>query len=328
VLNLSFGTDSAQSELLDPLSYAVEAAWKKGIVVVVAVGNDGPTASRVTMPAANPYVIAVGAADPNGTEARADDIVASFSSRGSAARHADLLAAGRSVVSLRVPGSYIDTYYPGARVADASGALRFFRGSGTSQATAVVAGSVALLLQQRPGLTPDQVKKLLTQSADPLAKIDPIATGAGQLDIAEAATLSIPLNAMQGFAAATGLGTLEAARGTSHVADGATGVVLTGERDIFGAAWTPTVWTKVSGNGIAWSGGTWNGRVWAGTAYTGTSWATVTWNTAVWTGTNWAGRAWTGSNWTGRAWTSTGWTGRAWTSGTWLGRAWTGRAWT
>ncbi|MEV7627782.1 S8 family serine peptidase [Actinoplanes sp. NPDC089786] len=318
VLNLSFGTDSIQDEKLDPLSYAVEAAWKNGIVVVVAVGNDGPTATRVTMPAANPYVIAVGAADPNGTDVRTDDKVATFSTRGSATRHADLLAAGRSVVSLRVPGSYIDTTYPGARVADAAGTVRFFRGSGTSQATAVISGSVALLLQQRPGLNPDQVKKLLVQTADPLSGADPIAAGAGQLDIAEAATVSIPMNATQTFTAATGLGTLERARGSSHVVDAATGVTLAGEKDIFGAPWAPATWTAAAKNGRAWTGGTWNGRVWTGTAFTGTSWASLTWSPVIWTSPTWTGRSWTGGTWTGRSWTG----------GTWTGRSWTGRSWT
>jgi serine protease AprX len=298
VLNLSFGTDSTQSAVLDPLSFAVEAAWRKGVVVVVAVGNDGPAASRVTMPAANPYVIAVGAADVNGTEDRADDTVATFSTRGSSARHADLLAAGRSVVSLRVPGSYIDVAYPGARVTGTT-----FRGSGTSQATAVVSGSVALLLQQRPGLTPDQVKRLLVASADPLAGADPIAAGAGQLDIAGAATLNIPLNARQTFLPATGFGTLEGSRGSSYVVDAVTGRALTGERDIFGASWRPQVWTSLARDGRAWTAGTWNGKVWAGSGYNGTSWASVTWNTATWTSLNWAGRRWTGTDWTGRAWT-------------------------
>jgi serine protease AprX len=326
VLNLSFGTDSTQSAVLDPLSFAVEAAWRNGIVVVVSVGNDGATASRVTMPAANPYVLAVGAADPNGTEVRTDDSVATFSTRGSAVRHADLLAAGRSVVSLRVPGSYIDTAYPGARVADVSGTARFFRGSGTSQAAAVVSGSVALLLQAQPKLTPDQVKNLLVQTADPVVGADPIAAGAGQIDIAESVTLGRPAKATQAFPAATGQGSLERARGGAHVVDAA-GTQLSGERDIFGAPWRPATWTPLSAAGRAWNGGTWNGRVWSGTGYTGTSWATVTWRTGTWTSLSWSGRAWTGTNWTGRAWTATGWTGRAWTTGTWLGRAWTGRTW-
>jgi serine protease AprX len=328
VLNLSFGTDSTQDAKLDPLSYAVEAAWRQGIVVVVSVGNDGSTATRVTMPAANPYIIAVGAADPNGTEARTDDTVASFSSRGNATRHADLLAAGRSVVSLRDPGSYIDTEYPGARVADSVGRVRFFRGSGTSQAAAVVSGAVALLLQQRPMLTPDEVKALLVRTADPLAGADPVAAGAGQLDIAEAATLAPPQDAAQKSPAATGMGTLEGARGTAHVADAATGATLAGEKDIFGAPWVPKNWVLAAKAGKAWSGGTWNGNAWSGSSFTGVSWASMTWSSPAWVVGTWTGRSWTTGVWTGRSWTAGTWTGRSWTAGTWCGRSWTGRSWT
>lgn len=328
VLNLSFGTDSIQSAALDPLSYAVEAAWNNGIVVVVAVGNDGVTAPRVTMPAANPYVIAVGAADPNGTDVRTDDVVASFSNRGNATRHADLLAAGRSVISLRTPGSYIDTNYPGARVPDATGQPRYFRGSGTSQAAAVISGSVALLLQQRPKLTPDEIKQLLVQTADPLPGADPISTGAGQLDIAEAAALAAPgVKATQRFAAATGLGTLQGARGNSQVTDSVSGVALRGEKDIFGKPWTPSSWVSNAKNGKAWAGGTWNGSPWAGPGFTGTSWATKTWATTTWSSGMWSGRSWSGSTWTGRSWSAGTWTGRSWSTGTWTGRSWTGRSW-
>lgn len=327
VLNLSFGTDSSQDEKLDPLSYAVEAAWRNGIVVVVSVGNDGASATRVTMPAANPYVVAVGAADPNGTDGRSDDTVATFSSRGNATRHADLLAAGRSVVSLRDPGSYIDDTYPGARVADATGKQRFFRGSGTSQAAAVVSGSVALLLQQRPGLTPDQVKNLLVQSADRMTGADPIASGAGQLDIAGAATLSIPMTAKQSYPAATGLGSLEGSRGSAHVTDAGTGSTLTGEKDIFGARWTPATWTAAAKNGKAWSGGTWNGRAWAGSGFTGLSWASRTWGTVTWSSLTWSGQSWMSGTWSGRSWAAGSWTGRSWAGGTWCGRSWAGRSW-
>jgi serine protease AprX len=320
VLNLSFGTDSIQPSLIDPLSFAVETAWRNGIVVVASVGNDG--ASRVTMPAANPYVLAVGAADPNGTDARVDDTVAAFSNRGNAVRHPDLIAAGRSLVSLRAPGSYIDTQYPTARVGD-----KLFRGSGTSQAAAVVSGSVALLLQQRPGLTPDQVKQLLINTADPLAKPDPIASGAGQLDIAEAATLSPPSTAKQLWPQATGLGSLEAARGTSHVADSVTGVELVGERDIFGMPWVPVTWVAAARTGRAWTGGTWNGSVWSGQAFTSTSWTSRAWVVVAWTGRSWAGRSWAGDAWSGRSWNGGTWTGRSWASGTWAGRSWAGRSW-
>ncbi|MFI7600312.1 S8 family serine peptidase [Actinoplanes sp. NPDC049681] len=332
VLNLSFGTDSAQDAALDPLSYAVEAAWRKGIVVVVSAGNDGAAAPRLTMPAANPYVIAVGAADAAGTSTRTDDTVATFSSRGSTSRHADLIATGRSVISLRDPGSYVDTEYPSARVADAGGEERFFRGSGTSQAAAVVSGSVALLLQQRPSLTPDQVKSLLVRSADPLPGADPVAAGAGQLDIAEAATLLPDKDSAQDFPAATGLGSLEGSRGTNHVVDGLTGISLRGETDIFGAAWNPRKWSHEAKDGKAWKSGSWNGSVWTGGAFKGESWAAKTWSPAPWTGANWAGRSWAGSgwegrSWAGRSWAGRSWAGRSWAAGTWCGRSWAGRSW-
>jgi serine protease AprX len=54
VLNLSFGTDGVQSYLLDPLTYAVEVAWRKGIVVVVSAGNDGDGSAKLNNPAYDP----------------------------------------------------------------------------------------------------------------------------------------------------------------------------------------------------------------------------------------------------------------------------------
>ncbi len=63
VLNLSYGTDSPQSATIDPLAHAAEVAWRSGIVVVAAAGNDGSTTGRLADPAIDPYLIAVGAAD-------------------------------------------------------------------------------------------------------------------------------------------------------------------------------------------------------------------------------------------------------------------------
>lgn len=90
---------------------------RSGIVVVTAVGNAGTTATGVTDPAANPFVLAVGATDLHGTVSIGDDTVASFSSLGSASRHADVLAPGAGVVSPRVPGGQLDLAYPAARTA-------------------------------------------------------------------------------------------------------------------------------------------------------------------------------------------------------------------
>jgi serine protease AprX len=316
VLNLSFGTDSVQDERLDPLSYAVEAAWRNGIVVVVSAGNDGSPV-RLDMPAANPYVIAVGAADPNGTDARADDTVSDFSNRGTVTRHADLVAAGRSVVSLRNPGSYVDVNYPTGLVSGDKD-RRFFRGSGTSQATAVVSGAVALLVQQRPNLSPDQVKRLLMTTADAMPAADALGRGAGQLNVGAAVRAPAPVY-QQTFPAATGTGSLELSRGTSHVADPTSGVELRGERDIMGQSWTPATWAPAALAGRTWSGGIWNGSTWTGGTWSGASWAGRTWADAAWTGRTWTGRTWTDAGWDGRTWTGRTWTGRTWTGGTWAG---------
>jgi serine protease AprX len=325
VINLSFGTDSLQDPRLDPLSYAVEAAWRAGIVVVVSVGNDGPTDTRVGDPAINPYVIAVGASDIAGTVGRIDDTIGTFSTRGDTTRHADLVAPGRSIVSLRDPGAFVDVNYPGGLVDDGTG--RFFKGSGTSQAAAVVSGAAALLLQQRPTLTPDQVKKLLTSTAVPMKDVDAVAQGAGELQIDAAVKAATPTPATQTFPKALGTGTLEGARGTAHVADSGTGVELTGERDIMGHAWNPTAWTVASATGKAWNGGSWNGNVWAGTGWNGTSWATKTWSGTAWTARTWSGSSWTARTWSAAGWDGAGWTARTWSAGTWSARTWSGGYW-
>jgi serine protease AprX len=320
VLNLSFGTDSAQDPRYDPLSHAVEAAWRKGIVVVVAAGNDGPTASRLAMPAVNPYVIAVGGADPVGTDKRTDDIVAGFSSRGSTTRRPDLVAPGRSVVSLRDPGSYLDVNYPGGRLAT-DPAQRFFRGSGSSQAAAVTSGAAALLLQHRPSLTPDQIKRLLVQTAEPMPLADPIGRGAGQLSVKAAVEAPTPAYT-QTHPASVGTGSLERSRGTAHLSDPVNGVDLIGEQDLMGQPWNAAVWSAAALAGTTWSAGTWNGRPWTGTGWTGTSWAARTWASHTWTGNTWSG-----AGWAGRTWSSAVWTARTWSATTWSGRTWSGRTW-
>ncbi|MBA2312485.1 MAG: S8 family serine peptidase, partial [Actinobacteria bacterium] len=75
VLNLSFGTDGTQDYTVDPLTYAAEVAWRKGIVVVAAGGNAGYGSPQLNNPAYDPYLLAVGADDANGTLSTADDVV-------------------------------------------------------------------------------------------------------------------------------------------------------------------------------------------------------------------------------------------------------------
>jgi serine protease AprX len=322
VINLAFGTDSAQPWRYDPLAYAAEAAWRHGIVVVVSAGNRGATSATLTDPAYNPNLLAVGAADTQGTLDVADDTVASFSSTGRV-RHPDLVAPGVHMVSLRDPGSYIDQTF------SATGAVgsRFFRGSGTSQAAAVVSGAAALLLSQRPWLNPDQVKQLLVGTAQPLADAPASRQGAGELDLRAALTARPDEGdfEQQDHSAALGIGTLEGSRGTAHVS--VNGVVLTGERDIFGRAWNSARMARAEARGSTWSGGVWNGSTWSGSTWSGSTWSGSTWSGSTWSGSTWSGSTWSGSTWSGSTWSGSTWSGSTWSGSTWSGSTWSGSTW-
>ncbi len=194
-----------------------------------------------------------------------------FSSRGDAARRVDVVAApGSSIVSLRDPGSYVDEAHPSARVGEA-----YFKGSGSSQAAAVVSGAVALLLDARPNLTPDQVKAVLRSSAEAMPSADSAGRGAGELDVLRALTTATPRTA-QTLPASTGLGSLEAARGSQHVAmDDAE---LRGEAHVLGS-FDARTWAPRSAAFSAWSGGTWAGS---------------DWTSGCWCSDSWTGKSWTG----------------------------------
>ena len=158
VLNLSFGASPQSFYWDDPLNQAVMAAWKAGIVVVVAAGNEGPDPMTVNVPGNVPYVITVGALTDNNTPYNyADDRLASFSSTGPTFEgfvKPELVSPGGHIAASMSSSSYLSYIDPGS-----VDALRqLFTMSGTSQAAAVTSGVVALMLQDEPSLTPDTVK--------------------------------------------------------------------------------------------------------------------------------------------------------------------------
>src|SRR5205807_5927142 len=219
------------------------------------------------------------------------------------------------------PSSAIDLAHPGA-VVD----TRLFRGSGTSQAAAVVSGAAALLLQARPGLTPDQVKALFKSTAAPLALLDGNAEGSGLINVGAAASAWIPWGSTQGWARATGAGSIDQARGGSHVT--ANGVVLTGEQDIMGRPWVGATWARAAAAGTAWTTGSWNGATWAGACWCGTSWnGTTTWSGGQWSGGQWSGGQWSGGQWSGGQWSGGRWSGGRWSGGQWSGGRGSGGWW-
>jgi serine protease AprX len=252
VLNLSFGVDARRSYVREPLAYAAERLWKRGVTVVAAAGNDADGSGGLDLPAADPFVIAVGATDTQQTDDPADDTVADFSSR-DAVRPPDVLAPGTDVISLRVPGSTLDEEFPAARVGDG-----FFRGSGTSQAAAVVSGLVARLLQARPGLTPDQVKALLRAGAAGMPA-DVSAAGAGRVDLARTLELPVPGSAAQQFAPAV-LDPRILWADLQAEASGEAPAVGTGENGWTGRRWSGRRWSGRSWSGRRWSGSDWSGE--------------------------------------------------------------------
>jgi serine protease AprX len=247
--------------------------------------------------------------------------VASFSSAGGGGRNPDLVAPSKSMQSLRDPGSYIDLNY------GATGGInsRYFRGSGTSESAAVTSGAVALLLQQRPNLTPDQVKVILTGSATSLAGQPASLQGHGELNLAAAQHTSPPfLYLGQIYLPATGLGSLQAARGTVTLT--MAGIPLATNVDIFGVPVGSNLITAIL-NDVAWQGGSFNGNSWTGNSWTGNSWTGNSWTGNSWTGNSWTGNSWTGNSWTGNSWTGNSWTGNSWTGNSWTGNSWTSSGW-
>jgi serine protease AprX len=308
VMNLSLGTNSTQTYRSDPMNYAVEKAWDAGIVVVVAASNLGPNPGTISKPGDDPWVITVGAIDDLGTKPLNDDILPNFSSRGPTAADGlakpDIAAPGGHIVSLRAPGSAIDTQFPNY----IDGWYR--KGSGTSMSTGVVSGTVALMLQANPTWTPNRVKYALTSTAREAASTDPMDVGAGVVDAFSAAFSAPAGNANAGLDRSTGLGSLDASRGTVQVqADDMDQTIVNGiltlqllaydPIEYVGLPWTPLTWTVSQWSGAAWYGAAWYGAAWYGAAWYGAAWYGAAWygepEGAAWYGAAWYGAAWYGA---------------------------------
>ncbi len=326
VINISYGTDSMQSANVDPLAYAVEQAWRAGIVVVAAGGNDGESVVGLADPAYSSGILSVGATDPMGTLDPADDIVPAFAQHGTEQRGIDVTAPGVSVLSLRVPNGFVDQHITTGKVG-----TRFQRASGTSQSTAVVSGLAALLLSKFPQATPDQVKAILRGSASGIktgerrefsgsgsANLGTVATGTLQALLASVTSLLAPTPS-------NGLGSLEKARGTYHVVSN--GRELRGEMDIFSRPWVPLTMALTMRLGLSWIGGTWNGAVWTKSSLFGTTWGPTSWAGSDWSGARWSGARWSDSNWDGARWSDSGWSGARWSDSDWSGARWSGARW-
>jgi serine protease AprX len=190
----------------------------------------------------------------------------------------------------------------------------------------VVSGAAALILQKHPTWTNSQVKALLTSTAKPLTAgiMTPAAQGKGTLNLTKALTVT-SVAAPDSYTNSTGAGSLEGARGTAHLVDN--GVVLNGERDVFGDAVSTATLASKRTAGTAWTGGTWNGRMWSGSSFTGSNWTATTWSGRMWSGRMWSSEVWSGRMWSGRMWSAGTWTGRMWSGDGWSGNTWSSAGW-
>ncbi|NMA94800.1 MAG: S8 family peptidase [Clostridiales bacterium] len=167
VMSLSLGSEKVAGGFADPLAVAVERVWDRGVTVVAAAGNAGPRSSTITTPGVSPKIITVGAVDDKRTVEIEDDIIAKFSSRGPVGRYGekpDVVAPGVDITTLNTDKDYIS----GTRPTNLK--EQYKKMTGTSIATPIVAGGAALLLEKRPSLSPDDIKRIMKENARDLAE--------------------------------------------------------------------------------------------------------------------------------------------------------------
>jgi len=203
VINLSLGKPITAPAQFDPLVQAIEQASAKGLIVVVAAGNDGPGYGSINSPGNAPSAITVGVADGKTTVTRTDDYVPSFSSRGptwyDGFAKPDVVAPGVNLYSDASPASTLVTSTNPAFPQQTVDGVNLLDLSGSSMSAAVATGVVALALdanahQNRGPLTPNAAKAILEYTSVPVANADYLTQGAGQINAAGAIQLAGSIN--------------------------------------------------------------------------------------------------------------------------------------
>lgn len=252
VINLSINSGVESSYHESALNAAAEVLWFSGVVVIVSAGNSGGQDGYNTVlapPANDPFLITVGASDERGTSNLSDDVIAAYSAEGKTKDgflKPDIIAPGTGIYSVLSPLSPWAVLYRDRVSRDG----QYFRMSGTSMAAPMVVGVVALLLQDEPHLTPDQVKYRLLNSTS--------------------RKLSSPVNgASMSFPYIDGLATVNGtSRKTANTGLQASQLLWTGTSPI---NWSSVNWNSVNWNSVNWNSVNWNS----------VNWNSVNWNSTV-----------------------------------------------
>jgi serine protease AprX len=248
----------------------------------------------------------------------------------------DIVAPGSHLVSLRAPFSVVDRQNPTSRIDGA-----YFRGSGTSMATAVTSGAIADILAVRPDLSPDGVKALLTGTAYSAAGLtDRSTAGAGGLDL-QAALAAAPTVPDPGTSD-------PAPPGPAWLWDAFSRAVLNDNKVLALAlwkqmppearSWIARSWISLSPTARSWIDQHWDARSWIGLGagnaqdWEARYWAARSWIARSWIARSWIARSWIDEDWTARSWIgddfdARSWIARSWIARSWITDAWSGRSW-
>lgn len=158
IMNISVGTiPNVEKEECMILVKAVEKAWDAGLVVVVAAGNNGPNPMTITTPGISRKVITVGASDDH-LVPKSNNMKIHYSGRGPTQfciKKPDVIAPGNNIISCKVMKDLNATSWTEC----------YTNKSGTSMATPIVSGSLALLIEKYPNITNMEVKLKLKERA-------------------------------------------------------------------------------------------------------------------------------------------------------------------
>ncbi len=308
VVNLSLNSTVEDSYHNSGIDAAAEILWFNGVVVVASAGNKGPAGGYNTAksaPANDPFLIAVGASNEHATANRADDTITPYSAFGTTQdgfAKPDLIAPGHDIYSALSPDSSWDDDYPN-RLGFAG---QYFRLSGTSMAAPMVSGAVALLLQDEPNLTPNQVKYRLQNTSSTLVNDD--GNVFSYVDIYAAVHGTTAEEANQGIMPHMLLAKMALiAYWTSQ----------NGEENI---DWENVNWGAVNWNAVNWNAVNWNAVNWNAVNWNAVNWNAVNWNAVNWNAVNWNAVNWNAVNWNAVNWNAVNWNAMAELDGVFWGR--------